>query len=153
MCNLFTNRNKAVFVVVFFVHGLIWKGSQLLVVSSGSNNRLNLGNKVFSRGRSPIMGWKLGQKGPQADSCVPGIGSKHPVTSFHFDFRPRLMHRLFSLSPSSCIRPQVVWTRGPLTKLCSFWCRSDPLNLHFIGFARPRAALHHICLFSLQEHV
>lgn len=150
MCNLFTKRKQAVFFVVF-VHGLIWKGSQLLVVSSGSNNRLNLGNKLFSRGRSPIRGWKLGQKGPQADSCVPGIGSKHPVTSFHFDFRPRLTHRLFPLFPSSCLRPQVVWIWAPLTKLCSFWCCSDPLNLHFI--AHPRAALHQICLFSLQEHV
>lgn len=38
------------------------EGQPVAVVSSESNNRLNLGKKAFSRGRSQVRGWKLGHK-------------------------------------------------------------------------------------------
>lgn len=45
------------------------------MVSSGSIHDVgvsNLGKKAFSRGRSEIRGWKLGQKGPLGDSRLHG---------------------------------------------------------------------------------
>lgn len=101
---------------------LIWKGQPVAVVSPGSDNRLNLGKKPFSRGRRWIGGsGKPAQKGPLADSRFHGISLNT------FKQRPPILisdHDLniycFYLLCSSCVSPQVIWMSCRLVTFYSF---------------------------------
>lgn len=104
----------------------IWKGRPVAVVSSGSIHDVggsNLGKKAFSRGRSEIQGWKLGQKGPLLSPRYHFLSGRHQTRPCVWIFGPcftRLLFCLFcrqSWTPTSlvfaCPPPHLIWLFSP----------------------------------------